>query len=106
MIESSLYFSLKNDIFDYSKNFNFFILFKKIIKNKVIHIHLSREFPRFIFTLFFKLFFKKVVVTFHGKYNFNNLFDFFTLKLATAIIVLNDLTFDYAKKRIPKIYIK
>ncbi len=99
LIQSSLYFNLKNDIFDYSKNFNFFILFKKIIKNKIIHIHLSRGFPRFIFTLIFKLFFKKVVVTFHGNYNFSNLFDFFTLKLATAIIVLNDSTFDHAKKK-------
>lgn len=91
--------SLKNmkiEALDYSNEKNIFKWIQKIISSKIIHIHLSNKKLRFVFVLLFKFFSKKVIITFHGKYDFENIFDKWTLKLSTVSILLNDFSYSNA----------
>lgn len=90
--------SIKVELLDYSKEKNIFVVISKIRRCKIIHIHLSRKLHRLIFILFFRILFKKVVVTFHGKYTFDNKFDVWSLKFSSASIVLNELSYNNALK--------
>ena len=86
------------DILDYSKERSLIVILKKIIRAKVVHIHLSNKFFRLITVVFFLLFLKKVVITFHGKYNFNNYWDILTLKYCKKALLLNKYSFENANK--------
>lgn len=86
--------SLKNknievSILDYSKERSVIEYFNRINKCNIIHIHLSRKFVRFIFVLFFKLLKKKIIITFHGKYDFENFYDRSVLKISDHSFLLN-----------------
>ena len=92
--------SLKNmkiESLDYSNEKNIFKWTQKILSSKIIHIHLSNKRLRLLFTLLFKILFKKVIITFHGKYDFENINDRWALKLSSASILLNDYSFSFAK---------
>ena len=86
------------DILDYSREKNLKIIFLKIYKAKIIHIHLSRQSHRLFFIIFFKVLLKKVVVTFHGKKDFSNKFDYLSLIFSSWAIVLNKDTYEKAIK--------
>ncbi|WP_196889211.1 hypothetical protein [Aureivirga sp. CE67] len=88
----------KIDVLDYSKEKNMFSILRKVFSARIIHIHLSNKKLRLIFTILFKLFFKKVIITFHGKYDFKNTFDKYSLKWSSASILLNDFSFKNAQK--------
>lgn len=88
---------LNVQILDYSKEKNISKWIQKIFSSKIIHIHLSNKRVRLLFTLLFKLFLKKVIITFHGKYDFENIIDVWALKLSSASILLNDYSFTSAK---------
>ena len=90
--------SIDVEILDYSRERNFKVIFIKIFRAKVIHIHLSRESLRFFFVILFKLLFKKVIITFHGKKDFSNKFDLLSILIANKSIVLNKFTLNKAKK--------
>jgi hypothetical protein len=84
------------DAFDYSKERNLIVIFKKIAPAKIIHLHLSSKFWRFVFIVIFKLLSKKIITTFHGKYDFKNIFDNLSLRMSTAVIVLNEYSYNFA----------
>lgn len=71
---------------------------KKILNTDVLHIHLSNKIFRFFIVVFGVLFFKKIIITFHGKYDFHNLFDLLSLKLSNINLVLNEFTYKNARK--------
>lgn len=85
--------NIKCEILDYSKERHIFSVFKKINNSKIVHLHLSKKKWRLLFVLIFKLLRKKVLITFHGNYNFENIFDVYSLKLCHAAITLNKFTF-------------
>lgn len=84
-------------ILDYSKKNDIYSIIKKIINCKIVHIHISRKFHRLLFIIIFRLLMKKVIVTFHGEYNFKNKYDFFSLQFASQSILLNNISFLNAK---------
>ena len=81
---------------DYSKEKNITKIVSKIIKADVVHIHLTKKFYRLLVVLLFKLFLKKVIITFHGKYNFENFTDQWALKLCDSAILLNKFSYKRA----------
>jgi hypothetical protein len=91
------------EVLDYSREKNIKIIFKKIFKAKVIHVHLSRQSHRLLFIIIFKFLLKKVIVTFHGKKDFSNKFDYWSLLLANRSIVLNESTLKKAKEITSKV---
>ncbi len=97
--------NLNLEVLDYSKERNLVSIFKKIFYAKIIHIHLSNKKLRFIFAFLFRILFKNVVITYHGKYDFKNKFDICSLKLSSASILLNNFSYENARKiQIHKIY--
>ena len=96
LVEGARNIGINTDVFDYSKNKNFFELIKMIICAGVIHIHLSNKYFRFLIVLLLKVLKKNVVVTFHGRYFFDNIFDKMSLRLSTIPIVLNNISYYYA----------
>lgn len=86
------------DILDYSRTKNIATIFNKIYRADIIHIHLSNKSIRFILVLILRVLQKKTIVTFHGKYNFENKYDRFVLKMASCSIVLNDYTLNNAMR--------
>ncbi len=90
--------SIKTELFDYSKERNVFSIVNKIWRNDVVHIHLSRKRHRLLFIIIFRSLFKKVIVTFHGKFDFKNKYDFLSLKFAHISVVLNEISFANAQK--------
>ena len=86
------------EVLDYSREKNMFLFLNKILLSKIIHIHLTNKKYRLFFTFLFKLMLKKVIITFHGKYDFESNFDKFSLKLSIASIVLNDFSYANAKR--------
>lgn len=98
--------SMTTELLDYSKERNLFSIFKKVWKSQIVHIHLSRKIIRLVFIVIFKILKKKVIVTFHGKYNFTNRYDYLSLKMASSSILLNEWSYNNAKKIIcDKIYL-
>jgi hypothetical protein len=93
------------DILDYARERKLKIIFLKIYKAKIVHIHLSRQSHRLFFIIFFKFLLKKVVVTFHGKKDFSNKFDYLSLIIANRAIVLNQGTYDKAIKITKSVYL-
>ena len=85
-------------VLDYSKEKKIFSIINKIFTSKIIHVHLSNKKLRFFFAFLFKLMFKKVIITFHGKYDFENIFDKLSLKLSSACILLNDFSYSHAER--------
>ena len=59
--------NVKMELLDYSNERNLKTILTKVIKSKIIHIHLSNKKLRVFITFLFKLIFKKSVITFHGK---------------------------------------
>lgn len=68
----------------------------KILRSDIIHIHLSNKIFRFFLVVFGIFFLKKVIITFHGKYDFHNFFDLFSLKLSNINLVLNEFSYKNA----------
>jgi hypothetical protein len=90
--------TLKMELLDYSKERNVFSIIKKVWRNKIVHLHLSRKRHRLVFILLFRGLLKKVVVTFHGEFDFKNRYDYFSLKYASYGIVLNEVSLKNATK--------
>lgn len=98
--------SINLELLDYSKNKNILEIIGMIWRCNIVHIHLSRKLHRLLFIFFFRLLFKKVVVTFHGKCTFDNKFDVWSLKFSSASIVLNELSYKNAlKHQLDSIYL-
>ena len=90
--------SMKTELLDYSKERNLVSIFNKVSRSEIVHIHLSRKIIRLVFIIIFKILKKKVIVTFHGKYNFTNRYDYLSLKMASSSILLNEWSYNNAKK--------
>lgn len=88
---------LKSEVFDYSKNISINHL-SKIFSSNIIHLHVSHRLFRLILILLFRLFGKKVVITFHGKYDFKQILDKFSILICNHAILLNNYSFSNAKK--------
>lgn len=84
------------DILDYSKERNFRKVIRKILNANIVHLHLTRKKHRLFFVILFKILFKKVVITFHGNYDFKNMVDKYSLKFSDAAILLNNMSFKAA----------
>ena len=91
---------IKVNVLDYSKEKNPFKILNMIFSSKIIHIHVSNKKIRVLFLSLFKICFKKVIITYHGKYDFKNTMDIFSLKYCDAAIVLNEYSYKSAKKKI------
>ncbi|MDR2149058.1 MAG: glycosyltransferase [Tannerella sp.] len=83
--------------YDYKKESPYSGL-KKILKSQFIHTHFSNKRLRFFSIVFLKILNKKIILTFHGKYNFHNIFDKFSLILADHNFVLNNYSYENALK--------
>lgn len=83
-------------LLDYSKKNNLLKLFRNY---DLAHIHVSNKKLRFFLLLILMFLRKKTVVTFHGKYDFTNKWDRFSLRLSTKNLILND----YSKNRADKL---
>lgn len=88
--------SINLELLDYSKNKNILEIIGMIWRCNIVHIHLSRKLHRLLFIFFFKLLLKKVIVTFHGEFDFKNKYDYLSLKYANIIIVLNKISYENA----------
>tara|TARA_R110002049_G_scaffold75916_1_gene195371 strand:- start:3532 stop:4479 length:948 start_codon:yes stop_codon:yes gene_type:complete len=86
------------DILDYSKDRNFLKVIGKILKANIVHLHLTRKKHRLFFVILFKILLKKVVITFHGNYDFKNMMDKYSLKFSDAAILLNNMSYVSACK--------
>lgn len=86
------------DVLDYSRLKNPLKFIIKISNAKLIHIHLSNKLFRFLLVLLLRLVNKKIVVTFHGKYDFQNIMDRIVLGTSTFSLVLNEFTYMHAIK--------
>ena len=84
-------------LLDYSRVKNPYLIIKKIINAKVIHIHLSNKKLRLFIVIILRLFLKKTLITFHGKYDFTDFFDKNSLKFCTKAIILNKYSFEKAR---------
>lgn len=89
--------SIKMELLDYSKERNIISIVSKIWSSEIIHVHLSRKLHRLVIIILFRILFKKVVVTFHGEFDFINKYDFYSLKFASFAILLNQISFNHAK---------
>ncbi|CDS93799.1 conserved hypothetical protein [Sphingobacterium sp. PM2-P1-29] len=63
----------------------------------VYHIHLSNKWMRLFFVFVLKFLLKRVIVTFHGKYDFSHKADLLALQLCDEAILLNNFTYNAAK---------
>lgn len=86
------------DLLDYSRNKNIVDIFKKIYCADIIHLHMTNKVVRFVFVLLLRVFGKKVLVTFHGKTDFKDIFIRGVLIMTSFIIVLNEYSLTHAKK--------
>ena len=86
------------DVLDYSRLQKPLKFTGKILNAKLVHIHLSNKLFRFLLVLLLKMVNKKIVVTFHGKYDFQNILDRIALSTSTFSIVLNEFTYVNAVK--------
>lgn len=89
---------IDSEIFDYSRKKISPSVLKKFLSASIIHLHLSNKLYRLLLTVIFRIFGKKIIITFHGKYDFKNKFDSFSLKLCTKAILLNTYSYENAKK--------
>ncbi|MCK0137246.1 hypothetical protein [Arenibacter sp. S6351L] len=93
-------------ILDYSKERNVLVIIHKIANAKVVHLHVTKKVLRLFLVLFFRLLSKKVLITFHGNYNFKNILDIYSLKYSDAAILLNQISYKAASNiRISKNYL-
>ncbi|RAJ07126.1 hypothetical protein [Arenibacter echinorum] len=83
-------------ILDYSKERNVLGIIQKIINAKIVHLHVTKKMLRLLLVLFFRLLNKKVIITFHGNYNFQNILDKYSLKFSNAALLLNKISFNAA----------
>tara|TARA_R110002050_G_scaffold169307_6_gene301045 strand:+ start:236 stop:1204 length:969 start_codon:yes stop_codon:yes gene_type:complete len=83
-------------ILDYSKERNVLHIIQKIINAKIVHLHVTKKMLRLLLVLFFRLLGKKVIITFHGQYIFQNILDKYSLKFSSASILLNQISFNAA----------
>lgn len=98
LLEGFEYSTIKMELLDYSKEKNLLVVLKKIKSNRIVHVHLSRKMLRLAVIILFRCLFKKVVVTFHGEYDFKNKYDLFSLKLTNYAILLNNKSYNAAKE--------
>jgi glycosyltransferase involved in cell wall biosynthesis len=87
------------DFYDYGKE-SCIRGIKKIYVAKIIHVHLSNKNIRLFFVLFLKFIHKKIIITFHGKYSFDDFRDYLSLYISSYSFVLNQYTYKNAAKRI------
>ncbi|GHU02723.1 hypothetical protein FACS1894147_05250 [Spirochaetia bacterium] len=69
---------------------------KKIFNANIIHLNLSNKNIRLSIILFLLVLHKKSIITFHGKYQFNDIRDYFSLRLSTYSFILNKFTYNNA----------
>ncbi|MER2998502.1 hypothetical protein [Pontibacter populi] len=65
---------------------------------RCVHTNFSNKVLRFIAALIGYLFGKKVIITYHGKYDFTNFLDKYSLKLSFKSFVLNNYSYSHAVK--------
>lgn len=78
-------------------------IFNQIIKSKVIHLHSSNPYLRFVIALACRLFRITLIQTYHGnigrfKYT-KNLFDIASIRLTKVPILINKLSYEIAIKK-------
>ena len=89
-------------VFQYLEKGNLWNVFRSIVSCKIIHIHSSSVYARFILVVLGALFFKTTIVTIHGDLNrygrFKNRLDRITLSICTAPVVINEGSFSLSKR--------
>lgn len=74
----------------------------QIAKHKVVHIHISRPFPRVIYTLFCKIVGTRSIITIHGNIGrfstSGNICDQLSVRISTIPILINHQSFEKAVK--------
>lgn len=85
--------------YDYKKHSRYDGL-KNIFLADIIHTNYSNKLVRFLSTILFRLLRKKTIITFHGKYDFNNLLDGVSLKLSSFNFVLNEFSLSSGLKKL------
>lgn len=100
-MERSLAFFKNNGlIFDFlqlNKESAFKILYSTL-KYRYIHLHTSNKLFRMLIAIYSKLFFKRLILTFHGRYDFANRKDKLALKWSYHSILLNQFSYSNAKQ--------
>lgn len=73
-----------------------------ILHHKVVHLHISRSFPRFIYVVYSRIVKTRTIITFHGNVGqfsaFNNLIDQLSIRLCSIPILINKNSFQQAIK--------
>jgi glycosyltransferase involved in cell wall biosynthesis len=76
---------------------NAFIILKKILFVKIVHLHTSNPYIRLFFVLYCRLLFKNILITYHGNIGrfdaWKNRIDFFSIQFVSIPIVLNQESF-------------
>lgn len=92
--------AVKSDILflDYKKQ-NFIYVIYNLLGARICHLNFSNKKVRFLMVIFAFILRKKIIITYHGKYNFSNILDLFVLSLANVNLVLNEYSFYSAKKK-------
>jgi hypothetical protein len=86
-----------SQVFDYSKKITIKTL-SKIFSSHIVHLHVSNKLFRLILVIFFRTIGKRIIVTFHGKYDFVHKLDSLSLKFCHHAILLNDDSFKNANR--------
>lgn len=86
-----------SQVFDYSKKITIKTL-SKIFSSHIVHLHVSSKLFRLMLVIFFRTIGKRIIVTFHGKYDFTHKLDSLSLKFCHHAILLNDDSFKNANR--------
>ena len=76
--------------------------FLMILHHKVVHLHISRSFPRFIYIVYSRIVKTRTILTYHGNIGrfsaFNNLIDQLSIRLCSVPILINEKSFKQARE--------
>jgi hypothetical protein len=92
--------AVKSDVLflDYKKQNLIYVIYN-FLGARICHLNFSNKKVRFLLVIFAFILRKKIVITYHGKYNFSHILDLFVLSLANVNLVLNEYSFYSAKKK-------
>lgn len=88
---------LEHAFYDYKKE-PYLQGLKNILKHQYVHTNFGNKYARFLSTLLLTALGKKVVLTFHSKFNFTNWLDRLSLALSFHAFVLNKYTYEHASR--------
>jgi glycosyltransferase involved in cell wall biosynthesis len=96
--------SLSNNFIDYCfydyRKESYINGLKKIFIAEIVHLHFSNKNVRLFFVLLLKCLHKRIIITFHGKYAFDDFRDYLSLYISSCSFVLNHYTYKNAVKKI------